>query len=393
MTDTPHADNEVVDAEVLTEPDWSGSRLPAPAPRRPRYLVDRHTVLGPDEMPPTIEDEPVYSEADFRVSADTAERLRTVGADNSRINRDATVKRFEAWCAAQGRVARPCTDATFLEYTGHLMRARPRLKAATIGVYLGHIWRWQPAGRRPDRVTLDALLAAYRRENPRATRKREAPPLQLPDVLATLAEVDETTPTGMRDAALLVTMYLMLGRRSEPAAVDIEYTTVSDHQVVLDLAADKTHPDGDGLDLVRLRDRPDLQPVRRMRAWLSWLKQQGVTSGPVFRQLSTCHKLTVRSRGDGPEARLSAAAIGDRVQVLTANAGITKPTPVTSQGIRAGGATDLAEAGVRGRRLARAGRWRDDSPIPERVYVRPIEKVGDDPFASVAVVPPVQSPG
>lgn len=387
MTDNIPAADEVVDAEVLDEePDWSGSRLPAPA-RRPRYLVDRHTVLGPDEMPPTAEDEPAWTEADFRVSADTAERLRKVGADNTRINRDATVTRFEAWCRAEGRVARPCTDATFLEYTVHLMRQRPRLKADSITVYLGHIWRWQPAGRRPDRVALDALLAAYRRENPRATRKRQAPPLRLPDVLAMLDAIDETTPTGMRDAALLVVMYLMLGRRSEPAALDIEYTTVMDHQAVLDLAADKTHPDGDGLDLVRLHDRPDLQPVRRLRAWLGWLKSQDVVAGPVFRQLSTGHRLTARSRGNGPGARLSAAAVGDRIQVLAANADIVKPVPVTSQGVRAGAATDLAENGVRGRQLARAGRWAEDSPIPERVYVRPSEDADGNPFAAVATLP------
>jgi hypothetical protein len=376
-------EDEVWEAELVEEsPDWSGSTLPAPA-RHPRYLVDRHTVLAPGELPPTAEDEPVYTEADFRITALTAELRARSGADNTRINRDAAVRRFETWCADQSRVARPCTDATFLEYAGHLMRRRPRLKADTIAVYLGHIWRWQPPGRRPERAEADDMLTTYRREHPRTARKQQAPPLQLPDVLAMLEAMDEDTATGKRDAALLVTMYLMLGRRSEPAALDIEYVDVLDHQVVLDLHADKTHQDGQGLDPIRLRDRPDLRPVARMRAWLRWLRSQGITAGPLFRQLSTGDKLTARARSTGPEARLSGAAIGERVKALAAAAGIRRPAAITSQGVRAGAATDLAAAGVTGKRLARAGRWREDSTIPERVYVRPLHDQAEDPFRDV----------
>jgi integrase len=378
---------EIVDAELVDDgPDWSRAVVPA-QPRRPggpHYLVDRHTVLEPGEMPPTVEDLPRYTEADFRISADTAKRRARAGSANTRINRDATVRRFEAWCAAEGRVARPCTDATFLEYTGFLMRQQPRLKANTIGIYLGHLWRWQPSGMRPERLEVQDLLETYRRDNPRAARKRQAPALRLDDVLLMLEAVDETTATGRRDAALLAVMYLMLARRSEIAAIDIEYTEVLDHLVVIDLGSDKTHQDGEGLDLVRLHDRPDLQPVRRLRAWIGWLKSQGVTTGPLFRQLSTGDQLTARARTDGPQARLSAAAIGERIQVLAAKAGVTKPAKVTSQGVRAGAATDLAEAGVRGKALNRAGRWREDSHTAEEVYVRPLDGEQPNPFAAVS---------
>jgi integrase len=340
-------------------------------------------------MPPTTGALPRYTEADFRISEDTAERRARAGADNTRINRDATIRRFEAWCAAEGRVARPCTDATYLEYAGHLMRQQPRLKAITIGIYLGHIWRWQPAGLRPERLEVQDLLETYRRENPRSARKRQAPALRLDDILAMLDAVDETTATGQRDAALLAVMYLMLGRRSEIAAIDIEYTEVLDHLIVIDLGSDKTHQPGEGLDLVRLHDRPDLRQVERMRTWLAWLKGQGVTSGPLFRQLSTGDRLTVRALSSDPAtARLSPAAIGERVQVLAERGGVKKPTAITSQGVRAGAATDLAEAGIRGKSLNRAGRWREDSHVAERVYVRPLQDSEDNPFEQISAVPP-----
>ncbi|MDH6710750.1 integrase [Kitasatospora sp. MAA19] len=386
------ADQDILDAELVDDDavDWSGTAL-LPASTRshhPRYLVDRHTVLAPGELPPTAEDQPRYTEADFRISADTAQRRARAGADNTRINRAAAIRRFEQWCAAEGRVARPCTDATYLEYAAHLMRQQPSPKADTINTYMGHIWRWQPPGRRPERDETLALLDTYRRENPRTNRKKQAPALQLSDVLAMIDACDESTPTGQRDVVLLGMMYQMLGRRSEPAAVDIEYLEVLDHQVVIDLEMDKTHQDGEGLDLIRLHDRPDTQLVRRTRTWLAWLRQQGITNGPLLRQLSVAHNLTKRARSAGPEARLSPAAIGERIKVLAANAGIRKPATITSQGIRAGASTDLAEHGVRGKQLARAGRWRDDSAIPEQVYVRPLIDPAVDPFAAVPAARP-----
>jgi hypothetical protein len=50
--DDTTGDEEVVDAELLDHgPDRSSGSLPAPVPQ-PRYLVNRHTVLGPGNCRP-----------------------------------------------------------------------------------------------------------------------------------------------------------------------------------------------------------------------------------------------------------------------------------------------------------------------------------------------------
>ena len=54
--------------------------------------------------------------------------------------------------------------------------------------------------------------------------------------------------------------------------------------------------------------------------------------------------------------------------------------------VRPGSAAGVALGGIRGRCLARAGRWRDGSRIPEEVYVRPLETEDYDPFAVLLVV-------
>ena len=75
--DRAHDGEVVLDAELVDVPgpECYAAALPVSA-HRPRYLVDRHTVLGPGELPPTAGDEPAYTEAGFRITVPTAD-LRT----------------------------------------------------------------------------------------------------------------------------------------------------------------------------------------------------------------------------------------------------------------------------------------------------------------------------
>ncbi|WP_052869183.1 site-specific integrase [Streptomyces niger] len=50
-----------------------------------------------------------------------------------------------------------------------------------------------------------------------------------------------------------------------------------------------------------------------------------------------------------------------------------------------GGATDLGLADATDEEIADAGRWRKDSPIPRRDYVRPARDAKRDPFSKVPV--------
>lgn len=67
---------------------------------------------------------------------------------------------------------------------------------------------------------------------------------------------------------------------------------------------------------------------------------------------------------------------------------VTDGRHVSSQGLRAGAATDLAENGATDEELERAGRWRPGSRIPRTVYVRPAQAERKDPFVRVPVHTP-----
>jgi site-specific recombinase XerD len=370
--------DEVVDAELVDDDHLPARVEPSPAARP---LVDRHTVLAPGELLALAGDGPTYTEADFYISQDTADRAARAKSENTRRNRDYTVERFQTWCQQQGRVAQPCTTATYTEYGAHLIRQG--LKATSISAYMSHIRMWQPVGQRPDATRFRDQLATYRREQPRTNRKKQSEPIRLPDLMAMLATCDRS-PAGLRDAALLACGYGTLARRIELADLLIEDLTISDKRIVVDFIIDKTHQDGD-LPPTPIPDRPDIKPVQRLRDWLATLAKLGATTGPVFRALTSGGTLQTRTLATERGDHMTGDAINAIVKKRAIAAGLENAAKMTAHGLRAGPTTDLRKAGVTGKRLNRAGRWADDSRMPEVVYVRYGEDEEGDALSAIPV--------
>ncbi len=120
-------DEEIVDAELVEDGELVRA---APAVR---LLVDAHTVLMPGEAIPTSDDPRTrYTERDVYFNEETAQAIREAEEEASPQRRTA-MRLFEAWCAEQGQVAKPCTTKTYTDYGHHLM-ARG-LKVTTIRNY------------------------------------------------------------------------------------------------------------------------------------------------------------------------------------------------------------------------------------------------------------------
>lgn len=373
---------EVVDAELVED----GELVPVVPTPAGRPIVDQHTVLRPGQAIPTDADRgPNYTDRDLYVSEDTAQALEETSAAESPPRRTA-MRGFTAWCAQEGRVAEPCTTATYTEYGRHLMRRG--LKVSTIRNYMSLIRTSMPSGKQPDNSLFLQLLADYRRKNKRAARKKQAFPLTLPYLVPMMLKAEEDgRPIGLRDAAMLAFGYRFLGRSIEDVSLDIEDLTVLDDRIVVWLIEDKTHKSEE--QTLTLHDRPDVNLVPRMRRWLVHLAEQGVTAGPVFRHLQKDGKLGSRTLATKRGDYMRGHVVNERVKHWFAAAGlVTDGRPVTSHGLRAGGATDIAEAGATDQEIAEAGRWRDDSPIPRRDYVRPAKDAKRDPFSKVPVYAP-----
>ncbi|MBQ1164166.1 integrase, partial [Streptomyces sp. A73] len=82
------------------------------------------TILAPGDPLPTEADQPTYTERDIRVSERTAERLKNQSKPkNTRRTYRNQRDLFEAWCTREGRVAKPCTTATYVEYVAELIES------------------------------------------------------------------------------------------------------------------------------------------------------------------------------------------------------------------------------------------------------------------------------
>ncbi|MFD7972964.1 tyrosine-type recombinase/integrase [Streptomyces clavifer] len=339
------------------------------------------------QIPTTDDPATNYTARDLYLSEETTQALEEAEEDGSAARRTA-MKGFEAWCAQEGRVAEPCTTATYTEYGSHLMRRG--LKVSTIKTYMSLIRTSMPPGKQPDSSLYLRLLGQYRKKNKRSVRRKEAFPITMPYLVPMMAKAEaDNRPIGWRDAALLAFGYRFLGRSVEDVNLDIEDVTVTDTQVSVWLAEDKTHKDED--QTIPLHDRADLELVFRMRRWLDYLAEQGVTSGPLFREVLKSGKVAssetrtkkARKRGD----YLRPQTVNERVKKWFYAAGLaTDGRPVSSHSLRAGGATDLGKSGATEEQLEDAGRWAKGSPIPRTVYVRPANKAKHDPFSKVPLV-------
>ncbi|RSS94248.1 hypothetical protein EF903_06840 [Streptomyces sp. WAC05292] len=367
---------EVFDAELAD--DSVAVRPPAAAPG-PRYLVTQHTMLGPGELPPLADARPAWTDDDFRLSAeDMAELGEPDLADNTIKNRDSTVRAFEAWCAAQKppRLAHPCTTATYTSYGLHLIR---RGKAGefvpdSVGQYMSRIWNWQPVDYRPDPTRFKGRLRVWKKEWVKAGGEVErAAAVTIEYNVRIIAKIDESTNIGKRDAFLAALAYSNLHRESELADQLVKRVRVHDTGLWVHTATSKTDQTGKGSGRF-IEDRPDLQLVRRARAWFGVLHELGADGpdDPLFRALTPGGKLvqypSERKRGK----KMRPGSLNERLQLLAERAGVPyiDGKKVSSHSWRAGPNTDLIEAGVSLAERNKAGRWADGSHTADTVYDR-----------------------
>ncbi|EFL19902.1 tyrosine-type recombinase/integrase [Streptomyces sp. C] len=385
-------ETEIIDAELV---DDSEVLLPAPPEQapRPRFVVTQHTMLGPGELPPSSEPAaPGWTDADFRLSPEDVEDLNKPNvADNTDRNRRSTLGRFRQWCAEQKPplIADPCTTSTYTRYGLHLIRLgrAGEYKPDSVGKYMSRIWNAQPKNLRPDRDPFLGQLRAWRREWAKAGGEVDrAATATIGYTLRILDTVDESTNIGKRDALLIALAYSNLHRETELADMLVMHLRVLDDQIRIVTAASKTDQAGVGVPNT-IRDRADLQQVRRARAWLAVLRDLGADGPrqPLFPGLASTGRLRRypedRKRGN----RMRPGTINERIQLLAQRAGVAyiDGRKVTSHSFRRGSNTDMKQAGVSLAERNIAGRWKPGSFTADTHYDNPLGAGTRDPLAQV----------
>lgn len=375
---------EVVDAELMDD-----DHLPAVVQPAPRPLVDRHTILVPGQAIPTEADAPTYTERDLYVSESTAERLKNKSKPrNTSRTYDNQRDLFRRWCEQEGRVARPCTTATYVEYVNTLIEDGRAPNA--ISVAMSAIRTWMPDDKKPGTSEARGMLNEYRKEWNKRVGVKKAPAITEEMLRAMIATCDPTHPIGVRDRCLLLLGRGALNRRIELADLTIGNVTVEADGVALHIAASKTDQEAKGEEtFIPAWDDPALDPVRATRAWLDILHHLGVHDGALFRALTRSGTLQSRATATERGEHVTGDAINDWVRGRARAAGLDGWKKVTAHGLRRGGAQALADAGMD---PTAQGRWKAGSAVVKREYLDRAQSRTGNPWLKLAKQPAAEAP-
>jgi site-specific recombinase XerD len=237
------------------------------------------------------------------------------------------------WCRVKNRKpfpAAPVDVADFLkdqaEARGLRMSTVRRRLAAIVQVHhlAGH------ALDRGDPALHYALKRLAREFNLMQTGKHE---LMTADIEAMLAATAHDL-AGARDKALLLMGFAGGFRRSELVALHVEDIDWKRDGIVLTIRRSKTDQEGQGqLVGIRYGMRDRTCPVRALK---EWLRQSGITQGPIFRSV-------IHGRiGDGP---LTGQVVANVVKARAKKAGLD-PSRVSGHSLRVGHVTQARENGA-----------------------------------------------
>ncbi|MEU9947005.1 tyrosine-type recombinase/integrase [Streptomyces sp. NPDC047939] len=375
MTD----DLEVVDAELVDDDHLPAVISPASVARP---VVDRHTILYPGQNLPTEADQPTYTERDLYVSERTQQRLENQSAPkNTSANYRSQRNLFAAWCTEHGRVARPCTTATYVEYVAHLIEAGRSPNA--INAAMSAIRTWMPEDKKPGTKQARGMLNEYKKTWAKRTAVRKAPPVTDELLRAMAATCDLRTTAGRRDRCMLLLGRGALNRRIELADLSIADVAVDDDFVTLHIRSSKTDQEakGEHTDIPADHDDPLLDPVAAVRDWLTSLHRLGVREGAFFRALTSRGTLQNRAVATERGDYVTGDAINDWVRGRAHKAGAKNWQQITAHGLRRGGAQAIAEAGGD---PTKQGRWKAGSAVVKREYLDRAQSRAENPWLKVA---------
>lgn len=372
------ADLEIVDAELVDDDLLPSLVAPAPAERP---AVDRHTILVPGEELPTVAVGPRYTERDLYVSHETAERLKNKSKPKN-TNKNYRSQRgiFERWCTEMGRVARPCTTATYVEYVASMIArdASPN----TISAHMSAIRTWMPDDKKPGTSEARGMLNEYRKEWSKRNRVRKAPAITEDMLRAMVASCDLRHPIGIRDRCALLLGRGALNRRIELADLAIADVGVDDDFVSLHFQFTKTDQQGKGesTDIPAEPDDPLMCPVQATRDWLSMLHRLGMRDGAFLRALTVAGTLQSRAAATERGDYVTGDAVNDWVRGRAHKAGLPGWREVTAHGLRRGGAQEIANAGGD---PTKQGRWKQGSAVVKREYLDRAQSRAENPWLKV----------
>ena len=293
-------------------------------------------------------------------------------AANTRSAYDSDRRLFQAYCAAYGFQPLPALSGVVVTWLAWMDRAtgeddpiqpgRPALSPNTIARRLAAVNAWHrehnyaPPGNNPE---VQKTLGGIKRH--RGTSPQAKTPLLTEDVRRMAALCDRSTPSGLRDRALILLGFGGAFRRSELAGLnvsDIRFPHGA-RGIIVHLERSKGDQQGEGRAVSVLEKEPGLCPVRALQEWLdiAGMGQPGpegqVDEGPLFRTIKRNgeiprvirHRIRKEDPLDEKPNRLGPKSIGAIISRYAAAVG-HNPATIGAHSLRSGYVTSALLAGA-----------------------------------------------
>lgn len=308
-------------------------------------------------------------------SVEVQQYLMAAYADQTKAAYQLALQRFEAM--GYTIPATPPQVVEFLTQVRTVPGKPPQM--ATLSVWLAGIGKAHELSGYTNPCQHPLVKQVFRgMKRVHGTAQRQARPLLQEEVVSMVPVPKIPTVKAIRDAVLILFGFTGMFRASELVSVSIEDLSETREGIVVWVRRSKTDQEGSGrqVGIPRARDQKSLCPVKTLKTWLALLKQQGITQGPVLRNVD-------RRNGKGGRVgtALTSRSVNRILKSYAKQVGID-PTLVSGHSLRAGAATTLAKAGVDLWKVQQQGGWKDTRTLVER-YIRNARLFEDNAMTSI----------
>jgi integrase len=267
---------------------------------------------------------------------------------------------WERWCTARGICPLPGDPAALAAYLAERAAEGIAVKSLDLAcTAIRHMHLLNGLDNPAEHETVRQVRLGLRRTYGTAPR-RLARPLSVDEIGHIVAAIDRTTPTGARDAAMILLGYASAMRGADLVALTFADVETKPAGVLLTVRRSKTDQEGNGqVVAVAHGKRAATDPVSALAAWRHL---RGEEPGPVFTRVWP-RRISLEPLAPNRVARML------RARAVAAGFDGTR---ITAHSLRAGHATTAAAAGVPLSRIAAQTRHKDLSVLVNR-YIRPLE--------------------
>lgn len=307
------------------------------------------------QFPATFENDLITTNLELEKLNEQAKKyLENAKSNNTIKSYQSDFKHFKEWCELNGLTYLPTNDKIYSWYLSSLVD--DGLKLSTIrrkmsSIAQAHLIAGYPS---PTTAQIKAVWTGIKRIHGFSETGKQ--PIVI-DILKQMLAVLPNKLIGTRDRALLLIGFSGALRRSELVNLDVEHIGLTKEGMTVLIAKSKTDQDGKGETIgIPYGTLEDTCPVR---AYVTWIKEAGISTGPIFRSVNRHNHVSDNRLSD----RSVALVIKRYAEAIDLN-----KDDFAGHSLRSGLATTAAMQGKSERSIMKQTRHRSDAMV--RKYIR-----------------------